>query len=633
MCGIIGIFNFSSKIDKQLQVAMKMTKSLAHRGPDDEGFVIFNEEEVACQYFGQDTPVEVLKAYPELKSFDSSNQLRSRVALGHRRLSILDLSPCGHQPMASPDERYWIVYNGEIYNYIELREELLRFGYHFKSESDTEVILASYQHWGVECLKKFNGDWAFIIYDSKNQELFVSRDRFGVKPLYYYQDDDQILFSSEIKGLLEHPAVKVEPNLDWLKDYLNTGPVEWEAETAFKNIFHFPISHYALINFSEKNFWEAKQYWQLEHNFAQEEFCDDRAKLFASQYYELLNDAVRLRLRADVKIGSALSGGLDSSSIVYLVNQNLKSKNKQDLQETFSSVYKSSGTENCDESSFINRLAIELNVHSNQIEPLEKDVPSELRRVNYFMENPPESTLMSSWHTYKKTSERRIIVTLDGQGADEQLAGYVVYIISYLNSLSIKNVLKEIPKLIHIPGAKTYILVGFIIRLIKIFFGHKITQHLINRIKKNRLPLSFNEHLRFSFQTSLVNLLHYGDGASMAHSVESRLPFLDYRLVEFLAEVPSCYKIHDGWTKYIARLAFAGKLPDEICWRVDKMGWNIPEDYWFQNGLKEWALAEIKSSNILNDIDLIHTNSKSVKTLIRKLNIAINEKIFFKNLL
>jgi asparagine synthase (glutamine-hydrolysing) len=632
MCGIVGIFNFSGKVNTQLQIAMRMAQSMKHRGPNDEGFVIFNQTEGVSQYYGQDTPFEVLEAYPELQSFDSSNQLRSSVALGHRRLSILDLSPGGHQPMASQDNRYWIVYNGEIYNYIELREELYDAGYHFKSESDTEVILAAYQHWGVDCLKKFNGDWAIIIYDSRNQELFVSRDRFGVKPLYYYQDDNQILFASEIKGLLEYPAVKAEPNLDWLKDYLESGPKEWKAETAFKNIFHFPFSHYALISLSIKKAWEPKQYWEIKQNATQEEFCDDKARFFASQYYDLLSDAVRLRLRADVKVASALSGGLDSSSIVYLVNQHLKSKNKQDLQETFSSVYKSPGTESCDESFFIDKLAMELGVISNQIEPLQKDVQYELWGVNYSMENPPESTCMSAWYTYKKTNERKIFVTLDGQGADEQLAGYVVYLTSHIASLPIKDLFRETYKLMLIPGARIYIFLGFVIRFTRFFFGDKITGNFIKRIKKSELPLSVDEYLKFSFQTSLVNLLHYADSASMAHSVESRLPFMDYRLVEFLRTLPSCYKIHDGWTKYIARLAFDAKLPNEICWRRDKMGWSIPETYWFRGDLRKWALDEIIGSSVLNKIGLNQTNGINIKMLIRKLNIAMIEKIFFKNL-
>ncbi len=593
MCGIAGYI--ASQVANQTPLK-KMTDAIIHRGPDGEG-----------QYYDTD------------------------YAFGHRRLAIVDLSEAGAQPMHYLD-RYVITYNGEVYNHPELREELVKLGYSFNSETDTEVILASYDCWGVDCLNKFNGMWAFVLYDKQEKKYFIARDRFGKKPLYYTQTTDHFVFCSEVKGIYASGLVEKAPNKSYLKNYLENGPNEYDAETAFENVYRFPFAHYFFGSKEELlNQPKFTRYWELTTNTSKERFCPNKANEYAKQYYDLLADAVKLRLRADVKVGSALSGGLDSSSIVYLVNQQLKAQGKEDLQETFSSVYKSKGTQDCDESIFIDLLAKELNVNSNQIEPKEEDIPAEHQKMIWAMENPPESTCMSGWHTFMKVKETGVKVTLDGQGADEQLAGYLPYIASYLTSISLFDLYKEFFHFLKIPGAKKTLLLSFLMANFKFIFGNRAYQALFKKLKGRQPPTELNLELKSSIEKGLITLIHYSDHVSMGHSIESRMPFMDYRLVDFLAQVPACYKMHNGWTKYLARLAFDKKLPDDITWRKDKMGWPIPEEYWFKGNLKKWASDTLKDSKTLKEIcpklDVENEFNISIKKSVRKLNVAMANKL------
>ncbi|QSR36017.1 asparagine synthase (glutamine-hydrolyzing) [Marinobacterium iners] len=596
MCGIAGYI--ASQVADQTPLK-KMTDAIIHRGPDGEG-----------QYYAPD------------------------FALGHRRLAIVDLSEAAAQPMHYLD-RYVITYNGEVYNHPELREELIRCGYSFNSESDTEVILASYDCWGVDCLNKFNGMWAFVIYDKQAQQFFIARDRFGKKPLYYANTADHFVFCSEVKGIYASGLVEKAPNISYLKNYLENGPNEYDAETAFANVYRFPFAHYFLGSKEQLlNQPQFTRYWELTTNTSKERFCPNKAKEYAKQYYDLLSDAVRLRLRADVKVGSALSGGLDSSSIVYLVNEHLKAQGKADLQETFSSVYKSHGTQDCDESVYIDLLAKELNVISNQIEPKEKNVITEHQKVVLAMENPPEGTIMSSWHTFMKVRQSGITVNLDGQGADEQLAGYTPYISSYFISISLVDLYKEVLFFLKLPSVKKRVIQSFFLAHFKFVFGQKNYEIFFKKIKGHAAPAQLNETLKEAFTKGLVTLLHYADHTSMAHSVESRAPFMDYRLVEFLAKVPACYKMHKGWSKYIARLAFDKKLPNEITWRKDKMGWPIPEKHWFKGNLRKSLEETIQDSALVSEISSEKdkrcvTPDSMFKLSIRKFNVAVLNKRFF----
>ena len=594
MCGISGIIS-KKRIEKD--IIEPMTDTIIHRGPDGFGY-----------YYGE------------------------KFVFGHRRLSIVDLSDAGHQPMQYLN-RYVITFNGEIYNHLELRKELEKNGYVFQSHTDTEVIMASYDFWGVDCLNKFNGMWAFVIHDRLKDKYFMSRDRFGKKPFYYYKDEGKFIFGSEIKVILAHPDVESKPNLKFLDSYVQNGAKEYIKETAFENIFRFDFSSYfegsledIFENFNQNKFWEIKP------NLSHEKFDEEKVKEYAKQYYELLEDAVRIRLRADVKVGSALSGGLDSSSIVYLVNKLLKEQDKEELQETFSSVYKSDGTQECDESYFIDIMALKLGVHSNQIEPKEDEIPSQIEKVIWHLENPPDNSLMSSWHTFKLVASTDVKVTLDGQGADEQLGGYLPYLLNYISSLSIVDMFSQAKKCLQIPNSSKYVFVGLCLGLYRVLFGEKFLKFTIKNIFKRDFETNLNKKLGIDTMSSLITLIHYADHTSMAFSIESRMPFMDYRLVEFLASVPACYKMRDGWTKYLARLAFDGKLPDEINWRKDKMGWPIPEKKWFYGNLNRWFIANIESCKLSKKLSFKEKENKRFSNNIKRMNLSIWEKSFLNNL-
>lgn len=579
MCGIIDII---SKEAPSASVIKSMNNTIIHRGPDGEGYLLGGAHESDISL-----PKYDLIESPILFAF------------GHRRLAILDLSEQGHQPMCYRG-RYWIVYNGEVYNYAELRGKLEALGYTFRSQTDTEVIMASYDAWGVDCLNRFNGMWAFVLYDSETEELFISRDRFGIKPLYYYQDDHHFIFGSEIKALLKHTAVTREPNVEYCKLFLKEGSKDHLRETAFKDIYRFDCASFLKCGIGEifQPFKETT-FWTVQPNLSNEPYDEAKASAYAKRYYDLLNDAVRIRLRADVRVGSALSGGLDSSSVVYLVNRQLKAVGCEEKQETFSNVYRTPGSEYCDESSFIDEVARFLDVQSNTIEPKVEEIIEEQRKFAYYLDTPATNTLMSSWHTYKLTKACGVTVTLDGQGADEQLAGYLSYLLYYFSTVPFTILMKELPLYRKIPKISSSIAIVTLLNISRCLFGERLSLALLGRLGKKFSYMPVNQKLSDDLILSLGTLFHWADRGSMAFSIESRMPFMDYRLVEFLASVPATYKLHGGWTKYLARKAFDGKLPNNVCWRRDKMGWPIPEEFWFHGKLKEHFVRTIMNSQFI----------------------------------
>lgn len=631
MCGIVCIINLNGKETCQAESIHRMTSTMQHRGPDDEGYWFLNGR---GQYSmgGADTPTE-------LPNIETAYDLNSSNAFGHRRLSIIDLSARGHQPMLYGN-RYSIIYNGEVYNYLELKDELETNGYQFATDTDTEVIMASYDHWGHDCLNKFNGMWAFIIYDTEQKKLFISRDRFGIKPLYYYKNDETLIFASEIKAILAYDQVEFTPNKNYIQEYLNSGPKEYIRETAFENIYHFSMASYIELSVNElrhKGINE-KKFWELKPNLSNENFDIEVAQSYADKYYELLDDAVCLRLRADVKVGSALSGGLDSSSIVYLINNHLKNNGDMEKQETFSTVYRSENVHYCDESQYIDQLSNHLNVKSNQTEPSAQKVQESYKAMILMMENLPQSSHMSGWFTFQMVGDSDVTVTLDGQGADEQLAGYLGYIRNYFVYLPITEIVSEYWAFRKIPGIKMLNLyAGIVFNLLMKLLPKKWFSALLGEFLPEHYYMDLNESLKQSTTAGiLTNLLHYSDSLSMAHTIESRVPFMDYRLVEFLASVPANYKVHKGWTKYISRLAMDGKLPDEITWRKDKVGWPQPEELWFQGDLQSWSHMTIKSSIFLQKLignDGIENtlNNNDINHILKLLNIAVWYEIFFED--
>lgn len=611
MCGITGAIS-DNPVD--IAIVCNMTNNLIHRGPNDYGYLCSNKTK----------NTHLVDRLDYLNNYTYPN-----FAFGHRRLSIQDLTQAGHQPMEYMG-RYWIVYNGEIYNFIELRNELEEKGYQFKSHTDSEIILAAYDTWGVDCLNKFNGDWAFVVLDTLSNKIFISRDRFGIKPLYYYAKEGLFVFASEIKSLLAHPFVTKKPNIQYLREYIKYGPKEYIRETAFEHIYHFDFATYFEGKVEDllcPNKIRLKKFWSIKPNLSCDMIDENRLIAYSRQYYELLEDSVKLRLRSDVKVGSSLSGGLDSSSIVYLINKNGHSI------ETFSSIYKTLGTAYCDESYFINHLSASLSVKSNQIEPPVADIPEEHRKMIYYLDTPPDSTLMSSWYTYKLQSHSGIVVTLDGQGADEQLAGYLFYLINFVSSFKFLTILRHLRHFKKIPNSRRYLLLGMMINFSKRLFGKKITQFIYQLTgRKDQITIHAAERLHQTFTSYLVTLFHIDDRASMAHSVEVRMPFMDYRLVEFLNSIPISYKLSKGWTKYLARISFKNRIPDTVVWRKDKLGWPVPDNFWFENKHKDWMEDTIKNSSFIKKYKFFSVKKfkkASMVYKVRLLNLAVWHNIFF----
>ena len=436
--------------------------------------------------------------------------------------------------------------------------------------------------------------------------------------------------------MLESPYVKTGPDKEILRDYLSAGNKEWERSTVFKNIKRFPLAHSALINLKNVNSWEAFKYYKLYANLEKERFDRERADKFAKEYLTLLTDAVRIRLRSDVPVGCALSGGLDSSSIVYLANEIMKKSNNQNTLPTVSMVHSQEKTKHYDESLYIDLLQRKLGFNSFRCEPIEEDIQNLLQEVAFMMESPPDGLASAGTVTMAAAKKAGLVVTLDGQGADEVQGGYQHYQASYLGSLNIIDFPTQFWAFQkNYEGPKNRKILIMMAALGLKFFGKALTNKFA-RFFGLRFKIKFdnlNAELLDSVNHGLVNLIHYADSRSMYHTLESRMPFMDHRLIEFSLSVPACYKVHNGYTKYFARLAFNGKLPDEITWRKDKMGWPVPISEWFSGRLGSWSRSVIAGSYLITELNggNLERSTSSLPVIIKNLNIAIWEKVFWGN--
>jgi len=590
MCGIAGILLNNPNPAGSVYLK-KMTDALAHRGPDGEGFW--------------------------------SNR-KNTVHLGHRRLSIIDLSDNGAQPMSYAN-RYQIVHNGEIYNYTEIKNFLQNKGYSFTSKTDSEVIIAAYDYWKERCLQQFDGMFAFAIWDEKEEQLFAARDRFGEKPFYYYEDEENFVFASEMKALWK---IGIERSLDkkMLLNYLTLGHVQNcvdKEQTFFESVYSLPPSHY--LNFSPStNPSRIKRYWQIN----KETKIDISPTDAVEKFTELLNSSVKRRLRSDVPIGTSLSGGLDSSAIAATISLLSKNSlpedaanifgNKYGHLQSFSAVFP--GFEN-DESPYINQVSESLVIKNHPVSPSAAGLISEFEKLCYYQEEPFQSSgIYAQYKVFELARQQQVKVLLDGQGADEILAGYPKYIHWYLQEVlsrhklgstqverkafqkndqpfqwDIKNLVasflpshaamqlekKEYLKTIHHPDINPAFL--------KSVAGREwegIHKPIVTKL---------NDILYFHIaEMGLEELLRFADRNSMAHGSEVRLPFLNHELVEFVFSLPSQLKMHEGWTKFLLRKAMNKKLPDEIVWRKEKVGFETPQKKWMQEKIIQDYIHESK---------------------------------------
>jgi len=573
MCGIAGFVNKTGKAADR-SVLATMVYAVRHRGPDGDGHYVCDN-----------------------------------IALGHRRLAIIDLSDAALQPMHSTYGQLTIVFNGEIYNYIEIRRELQQLGHQFRTQSDTEVILESYAEWGSNCVKRFNGMWSFALYDQPRKLLFCSRDRFGVKPFYYVNTGDVFAFGSEIKQLLAF-LPKREASRDILETFIATGLLEYSEKTFFKGVKNLQPSHNLFMNIMTGSI-SIERYYQpalLDLEGANDEELERRL-------LDMLTSSVELRLRSDVPVGTCLSGGLDSSSIATLAASRYSAR----TGSKFFGITAVSSEAATDESRFARQIVNQNGMSWLAIRPTPEDFAGSIESMLYHQEEPiPTLSPMMQYFVMREARKNGIPVLLDGQGADEILLGYIMYFGMYLRStLRDRGVAAAAHELRQSLSCNQRMSLGKAIKFLTgvgtprlRYFrsrcqcawlkGARNTPQVLldcNAARGNLRDFQCNEIGR----TTLPSLLHYEDRNSMAFSVETRLPFLDYRVVELCLSLPLRSKIRDGWTKWTLRRAMSGILPESIAWRRDKLGFEAPATHWLEEHDKTFRQA-ILSSELVRSV-------------------------------
>jgi asparagine synthase (glutamine-hydrolysing) len=574
MCGICGIYHLDQARqvnEKKLQI---MARTLRHRGPDDEGFY-----------------------------------LAGNLGLGHQRLSIIDISPLGHQPMANEDGQLWIVYNGEIYNYLELRQQLIGKGHKFRSHSDTEVILHLYEEEGPACVHRLNGMFAFVIWDQRERTLFAARDRFGIKPFYYFFQENTFAFASEIKALFKIDILRPELNPDGLMDYL-TFQFCLADKTLFQNIYKLLPGHTLLLK--PDGILNIQQYWDLDFTID----VDHTEEYFQHRLLRLLEDSVRIQLRADVPVGAHLSGGLDSSTVTCLAASLLESP-----LHNFSGGF--SDGKQYDETHYARLVAQQVGTIHHEVFLTVDDFIEVIPRLIYFMDEPAAGPGLFPQFFVSELASRHVKVVLGGQGGDEIFGGYTRYLIAYLEEcirggiegtqqdqkyvVTFESILPNLRQLQGYQSLLRYFWQDGLfdppdLRYFRLIdrsndlrdlispdlFVHRNGYNSFETYKQlfneGEIGSYINRMTRFDLKTLLPALLHVEDRTSMAVSLESRVPLLDHRIVELVASMPPMVKYRGGRSKHIFRQVVQHIVPPEVYQRQDKMGFPVPLSEWYRQG-------------------------------------------------
>lgn len=600
MCGIAGIISsHSQKQSEEIHLLVKqklhlMTASLQHRGPDGE-YVWINPA--------------------------------GNAGLGHRRLSIIDLSKSAAQPMNYRD-RYRIVHNGEIYNYIELKKELVQKGYSFQTQSDTEVILAAYDHWDDECVEHFDGMFAFAIWDEEEQELFAARDRFGEKPFFYHFNKEQFAFSSEMKAFWA-TGIQRKINLRMLFNFITIGYVdnpERPEETFYENILKLPPAS-RLYYTPGNSELIIEKYWDINTDVQDKKITDIEA---IDRFKHLLTNSVQKRLRSDVTIGTSLSGGLDSSSIASLISQQQSLNYKP---QAFTAVF--TGFEK-DEAAFSKTVADQFGLQQHLINLGPEQMINDWESFLYHQEEPVGSaSAYAQYKVFELAKQHNTTVLLDGQGADEILAGYHKYYKWYWQELFHKRKLMrsgEIAAARKLGIQEKFnfknIVASLLPDLASVILERQYLFHALNHedLTKDFVRLQSKEAYYTTPELSNLNgilyfntcvhgleeLLRYADRNSMAHGREVRLPFLNHELVEFIFSLPAHFKIRQGWTKWLLRQSMDQQLPADIVWRKDKVGFEPPQKHWMQNSKLREMIQEARQKLIKEKIVKPEINAKPI---------------------
>ncbi len=631
MCGIAGIvrrepakYNGSMCMD-QNDCLYTVSKALRHRGPDDSGYLLLYGEEKK----GNRTP-----RFIEAADDDTLPEIKSRIvdvreapqnwdlALISRRLAILDPTPQGHQPLSNEDKTVWVVFNGEIYNFHELRNELRKQGHEFVCDCDTEVIVHGYEAWSIEgLLKRARGMWSFALLDLTHDMLYVARDYFGIKPLYYSNYNENLIFASEIKVF--NIFMKLEPNTNAVLRHLLYVSLD-RGETFYKNIKRLPPSHYMSIDLSRGGY-KIKSYWNPPRRVSKTIGYDEAVATWCEAFLE----SVKIHLRSDYPIGFLLSGGLDSSSLVaawsYLRKHNLLERwaaKGEPIAVTFSH----GGSR--DEVKYVKKLARDFGLKLFVVSPSIEDIWSELEKIVYHHDEPPAgSSVIAEWFVMKEAS-KHVKVVLSGQGGDELLAGYQRYVYKYImHLLKRKKLLKALVlawkfRDLLLEKKSHFVL----LRKIKSIRKRLQLSNIVGGIKE----LSHEDFVNNMLMNDLIGeglqrLLHNADRDSMAFSIEARVPFLDAKLAEISLSLPGEYKLGNGWTKRIHRDALRGILPDYILFRRSKIGFEAPSYAWIKEltlrRLVDWnnVINVLKENGVPNDI------LKFIKTLVKKIDKKLSD--------
>jgi asparagine synthase (glutamine-hydrolysing) len=603
MCGIFASLGFppdKANID-----------IIGHRGPDGDGWMVFDTA-------------------------------RGPLALGHRRLAIIDLSEAGRQPMPYDDGRYWLVFNGEIYNYVELRCELEAAGRVFHTQSDSEVLVGAYAQWGESSLDRLFGMFAFVIWDACERRLFAARDRFGIKPLYWAAAPHGIAFSSEIKQLLNLPGVSRAANVARLRDFLASGISEHTAETMFSDVRQLRGGECMTCNlatWSPGDTLAARRWYGVLTSGG----LDVSEAEAGEQFRELLTESVRMHLRSDVPVGSCLSGGLDSSSIVCLMDRLLRGERSAGPIHTISACYRE---KEVDERPFMETVARETNCDPHYVYPRVDDAFAGAERITWHQDEPYGSTsIFAQWSVFAEARAAGVKVMLDGQGADEQLAGYHGGFGYYIADLIrrrrwldlVRTVIqrKDFHGLSYIEQLRA-LSIPVLSRLLRRSRGKALgrpdwlNSEVLNSVndRRNAFDIALASVglgpvrtigdlcVAMAQSSNLTMLLHWEDRNSMAHGIEARVPFLDHRLVEFSIALGDKHKIVHGDTKRVLRRAMAGILPQSIVNRRDKLGFATPEQSWFRGPLRGALEAGVEDTLSLFP-NLLH--AEDTRLLVRQM--------------
>jgi asparagine synthase (glutamine-hydrolysing) len=617
MCGITGIVATEGVVSPP--VLQRMTDLLAHRGPDGAGFM------VAAGSWGH-----LHHSFRDRAGTSLTDTIR--VALGHRRLAILDLSDRGLQPMGIPDGRTWVVFNGEIYNYRELRSSLQSRGHVFRTRTDTEVVLRAYMEWGEACLAQFDGMFAFAVWDDTRARLFCARDRLGIKPFYYATPPGLFVFASEIKSLLAHPDCRREVDDVAAAGFLVHSNCDYAERTLFRGIRSLPAAHSLTLDASTGRI-VTRPYWRL----APAPPCDDGCEDRVAAVREALIAAVRTHLVSDVRIGSCLSGGLDSSTLVGIIGK-LSSEDPSsasavgDRLYTFTSCFDDRAF---DEREYALAVANSVGAQAHLVFPSPSDFWSEFERMAWYQDMPfGVLSFYAQWRVMRAAREAGVKVLIDGQGGDEVFGGYAKFRYAYLASLLRASRLTAV----------TRELVGMVRRRDGYFFdlrrGYRYLPRYMRRALKvdsllqrvlrrdwhqtvadestpatrwwryareaNNRQSTLLQRVQVDDITidTLPQLLRMEDRSSMAFSIEARVPLLDHRVVELGLSLPDHLKVHDGWSKYAVRRAMAGLLPERVRLRTTKLGFAAPDRTWLTGDLRgpitELLESDLRSSRFLD---------------------------------